>query len=89
MLLTNPVISKEIIKLKQWLYDIDHIKEIESRKGKRMGPIRSAKITPLYIPNEFFSTNYARIVHGEIEGFGGPMKRHRGMEDSFINDSDC
>ena len=62
----NPFGSEEIVKLRQWLRDVDNRKGIEARAGRRMGPI-TCKTTILHSPDQVFSTNYSRIVRGEVD----------------------
>ena len=62
----RPFSAEEIARLKQWLHDVDHIKAIEARLGRRMGPIRS-RTTLLHTPDETLTTNYARILRGEVD----------------------
>ncbi|MEE8143706.1 MAG: MBL fold metallo-hydrolase, partial [Planctomycetota bacterium] len=66
LLKKNPWSSQEVQQLKQWLHDVDHIKEIQSHRGHRMGPIVTAKTTLLYAPGEGFSNTYARILRGQM-----------------------
>ena len=62
----NPFTKEELAKLKQWTQDVDDIKTIEARLGRRMGPIRTAKTTILYTPGVPFATNYARLLNGQV-----------------------
>jgi glyoxylase-like metal-dependent hydrolase (beta-lactamase superfamily II) len=61
----NPFTDLEIANLKKWLEDVDNIRQIEKRLGRRMGPIR-CKTTLLHSPDELSSTNYSRILRGEV-----------------------
>ncbi len=61
----EPLGAEDIIKLRQWLDDVDRIKDIEALHGQRMGPIR-CKTTLLHSPDMKLSTNYARIARGEV-----------------------
>lgn len=56
----------DIVKLRRWLQDVDEIRAIEARLGRRMGPIRS-KTTLLHSPDESLETNVARILRGEAD----------------------
>ena len=60
----KPLTLAEIVRLKKWIDDVDHIKKIEARLDRRMGPIRNVKTTLLYSPDEAFENNYSRIVNG-------------------------
>lgn len=60
----NPLTSEEIANLRKWVKDVDDKKDIESRLKRRMGPIRT-KTTILHSPDEYFSTNYSRILRGK------------------------
>jgi len=62
----NPFNKEEIANLNKWLHDVDNIKQIEAREGRRMGPIRSTKTTVLHSPDGEFSTNYSRVVSGKV-----------------------
>ena len=62
----NPLTNEEIAGLKRWLKDVDEIAKIELRMRHRMGPIRT-KTTALHSPDESFSTNYSRILRGEVD----------------------
>lgn len=62
----QPLTGEDMGNLKQWLKDVDDIRDIERRNGRRMGPIRSTT-TLLYSPDEPHETNYARILRGEAD----------------------
>ena len=62
----NPLTDEEIADLRKWVKEVDDIQKIERRIGHRMGPIRT-KTTTLHSPDESFSTNYSRILRGEID----------------------
>lgn len=59
----TPFTGADIDNLRQWLREVDDIKNIESVRGRRMGPI-SAKTTLLYSPDEYFSNTYFRMITG-------------------------
>ncbi len=60
----NPLTPADIENLKRWIYDVEHLREIEKERGLRLGPIRNARVTVLYSPDGQFSNNYSRIVEG-------------------------
>lgn len=62
----NPLTNEEIINLRKWVKDVDDKGNIEARLGRRMGPIKT-KTTILHSPDEYFSTNYSRILRREID----------------------
>lgn len=62
----TPFTKQEISNLNKWLEEVDNINEIESKLGRRMGPVRTAKTTILHSPDGEFSTNYSRIIKGEV-----------------------
>jgi len=55
----------EIARLHEWLSDFDNISKLERETGQRLGPIRG-KSTVLYEPQKKYTTNYARIIEGNI-----------------------
>lgn len=60
-----PFTAKNIGHLRQWLDDVDNIRKIAKKHGKRMGPIRT-KTTILHSPDEKLNSNFARILRGEV-----------------------
>ncbi|MFQ5856315.1 MAG: MBL fold metallo-hydrolase [Anaerolineae bacterium] len=63
----NPLTDQEVANLRTWVQDVDDIKAIEASIGRRIGLIRTAKTTILHSPDEYSSTNYSRILRGEVD----------------------
>ena len=61
----NPFTPEDIVNLKKWLKDVDEIRRLEAQRDRRLGPIR-CKTTLLHSPDESFSTNYTRILEGNV-----------------------
>ncbi len=61
----EPFTKADLVKLRRWTREVDQIKQLEARKGRRLGPIR-AKTTILYSPDEAYHTTYARILKGAV-----------------------
>jgi len=62
----TPFNEDDLTGLRQWMYDVDNIKEIEKEAGYRLGPIRCST-TILHIPDEELTTNASLIIKGESD----------------------
>ncbi len=61
----TPFLPDELVRLEKWLWSIDHLLDIESDEGRRLGPAR-AKTTLYHSPDLFTESLYSLSVRGML-----------------------